>query len=44
MSKSIADNAQCYLFIEIWDPFHYYTDSNASVLVGPIFMVTLALL
>jgi hypothetical protein len=44
MSKSIADNAQRYFFIEISDPFLYYTDSNASVLVGPIFIDTLALL
>jgi hypothetical protein len=44
MSKSVADNAQRYFFIEISDPFHYYTDSNASVLVGPLFMDTVALL
>jgi hypothetical protein len=44
MSKSIADNAQRYFFIEISDPFLYYTDSNATVLVGPIFIDTVALL
>jgi hypothetical protein len=38
----MADNAQCYFFIEFSDPFHYYTDSNASVLVGLIFMDTVA--
>ena len=43
MSKSFADNAQRYFFIEISDPFHYYTDSNASVIVGPIFIYTVAL-
>ena len=43
MSKSIADNAQRYFFIGISDPFHYYTDSNASVLVSPIFIDTVAL-
>ena len=43
MSKSIADNAQRYFCIEISDPFHYYTVSNASVLVGPIFIDTVAL-
>ena len=43
MSKSVVDNAQRYFFIEISDPFHYYTDSNASVLVGPIFIDTVAL-
>ena len=44
MAKSIADNAQRFFFVEISDPFLYYTDSNASVIVGPIFIDTLALL
>ena len=43
ISKSIADNVQRYFFIEISDPFHHYTDSDASVLVGPIFIDTVAL-
>jgi hypothetical protein len=41
MSKSIADFAQRFFFIDILDPFHY-TDSNASVIVGPIFIDTVA--
>jgi hypothetical protein len=38
MSKSLADNVQRSFCIETSDPFHFYINSNASLLVGPIFI------